>query len=128
MKKVLRLGFSIAILSSLTVNLLPSSGSCQMLVGGLLAKSCSMPCCKMNMPMPKCPLMKAAAPRDLIASFVPTFEDSLQPMHDAGWMALPSPRPFVTFVVSIVEAVRYLLTDPAQSVRAPPSDVHLLAA
>jgi hypothetical protein len=125
MKKVIRLVFSAAILSSFAISQLPSPAACQMVSDGLLAQSCSLPCCKAHLPMPKCPFLKASLPRDLIASPMENIKNTLQPIHDTGWIAISAPRRIVTLVVSFVETLQYLFAGPAQTTRAPPSDVHL---
>ncbi len=124
MKKMLVM----ALLTGLVVSQLPTKSDCQMAFGGILAKSCAMSCCKAGMPMPKCPLLKASAPRDLITSSVQTLNDAIQPLHNVGYIALPVPRRIVTLVAGFVETIQLLIAGPSQSVRAPPTDVLLLAA
>jgi hypothetical protein len=99
-----------------------------MMYGSYLVKACSLPCCKTNMPMPKCPFLRATAPRDLIASSVPTFEDTLQPLHSVGFTSFLAPRRIAIRVANFVESIRLLLLASAPPVRAPPSDVYLIAA
>jgi hypothetical protein len=129
MKRVLRLVFSTAILTGLAISQVPSPASCQMLYGSFLAKSCSMPCCKTEMPVSKCPMLKmASAPRDIITASVPTFENTLQPLHLMGFTLQPASDRIMGLVASLTETIRILFSSPPKTSRAPPSDIHLINA
>jgi hypothetical protein len=128
MKNVVRFVFSIVVLSSLAVSQLPETGNCQMALGAFFAASCPMPCCKTTLPMPNCPLLKAATPRDFVASSAPILEVGLTPLHFAQTTILPQPRFLSTIVSDLTATITLLLMGSSQAVRAPPSDVHLQAA
>src|SRR5688572_25373367 len=97
MKKALQFIFSMTILGSLMLTQMPTPGQCQMLSGSLLAKSCAMACCKTPMPAAKCPLIKAVAPNDLIATSLQNFKINLEAIHTASPDRLQALRvhPFV---------------------------------
>ena len=128
MKNVVRFFFSVAVLSSLVVSQLPEPGNCQMPYGAFFAASCRMSCCKATRPMPNCPLLKAVAPRDFVASSAPIFEVGLAPLHLAQMTVLPQPRFWTSIVSDITDTIELLFIGPPQAVRAPPTNVHLLAA
>jgi len=128
MKNTLRLLVSIIALSSFAVSQLPEPGNCQMAYGAFFAANCRMTCCKTTRPMPNCPLLKAAAPRDLVSSSAPVFELGLAPLHFAQTTMLPQPHFWSTIVSDLTDTIELLLIGPSQAVRAPPSDVHLQAA
>jgi hypothetical protein len=128
MKNVVRFVFSVAVLSSLAISQLPQPGNCQMAYGAFFAANCRMTCCKTTRPMPNCPLLKAAAPRDFVASSTPVFELGLAPLYFARTTVLPQPRFWSTIVSDITDTIELLLIGPSQATRAPPSDVHLQAA
>src|ERR1051326_6166908 len=128
MKKRLQLFISLMALSGLAVSQLPSTANCQMLSGSFIAKSCSLPCCKTQMPMPKCPLLKASASRDLIAISAPILDNTLQPLHDMAGATRSAPQRIALLVADVVESIQAFLLIPAATTRAPPSDIHLLAA
>ena len=128
MKKGLRLVFVAVMLASLTVSQLPSSVQCQMGYGGFLSTNCPMPCCKTKLPMPHCPMLKASAPRDFIASSVPILDSALIPLHDSVQIALPGLRPLSQVLANLAATIQLLIAGPPPSVRAPPADVQLLDA
>ena len=78
--------------------------------------------------MPKCPFLKAAAPRDFISSSISTFENTLLPLNSVGRVAVVAPRRLVTLVAGFAQTIQRLFVAPSQSVRSPPPDIHLLAA
>ena len=128
MKNVLRLVFSAAILSSLAVSQLPETGNCQMVYGAFFAATCRMPCCKTTFPMPNCPLLKAAVPRDFIAASAPVLQIGLTPLHYVQTVILTQPRFWTMMVSNFTGAIERIFAGPSQAVRAPPSDVQLQAA
>jgi hypothetical protein len=128
MKNVLRLIVSIIALSSFAVSQLPETGNCQMAYGAFFAAGCRMPCCKTNLPMPNCPFLKTAAPRDLVAYSAPIFEVGLAPLRFAQTIVLPQPRFWTAIVSEFTDTIELLFIGPPQAVRAPPTNVHLLAA
>ena len=78
--------------------------------------------------MPKCPFIKASTPQDLISSSLLTFDGSLQPLQTVGTATLSIPQPITMLVMGFIDTLQFLITGPAQAVRAPPKDIHLLAA
>src|SRR5690242_11787772 len=112
MKKTLRLFVSIIALSSFAVSQLPEAGNCQMVLGAFFAATCRMPCCNTTRPMPNCPLLKAAVPRDFVASSAPVFELGLAPLHFAQTTMLPQPRFWSTIVSDLTDTIELLLIGP----------------
>jgi len=78
--------------------------------------------------MEKCPFFKASAPRDVIADSATTLRNSQQVVPAVQSIALSSPLHIVTVVMGWSDAIRQLFSGPPPSVRAPPADIHLLAA
>jgi len=70
-------------------------------------------------------MIKTAVPHDLIASTLISFKISLQPVHTLGAQALATSQGLITKVAEIIHAIQYFCSGPVQSVRAPPSDIHL---
>ena len=99
-----------------------------MMYGGVLAAGCQMPCCKAKMPMPNCPMIRTVAPKDLLANSAPIFEAGLQPLYSLALIIEAPVRSWATSLTDLTTTFEMLFTGPAKSVRAPPSDVHLLAA
>ena len=99
-----------------------------MAYGSFLATGCPMPCCKSKLPVPSCPMLKALAPRDFIASSSPILDSVLVPLHVAVQTALPGLRPLSQVLANLAAALQLLMAGPPPSVRAPPSDVQLLDA
>ena len=128
MKNTLRLFVSMIALSAFTVSQLPEPGNCQMAYGAFFAANCRMTCCKTTRPMPNCPLLKASAPRDFMASSAPVFELGLAPLYFAQTTVLLQPRFWFAIVSDFTDTIELLLIGPSQAVRAPPTNVHLLAA
>ena len=129
MKKFTRIVFSSAILAALTISQVPSDGKCQMTAGGFLAAGCPMPCCKTKLPMPKCPMLKAAAARDLIAaSGITTLRQTLQPLHHASLIRELNFRLLISWATDLTGILHVFFAGPPQMVRAPPSDSHPLDA
>ncbi len=75
--------------------------------------------------MAKCPMMKASAPRDLVAINELRSDKILQPVHFLSLTALEMPRKVILRLASFVKSIQSIFLTPQQSVRAPPSDVHL---
>jgi len=128
MKRMARLILTVAALASLAVSQIPSPARCQMGFGTVLARSCPMPCCKTKLPMPNCPFLKASQPRDLIVPSVSILENALAPLPDSLQATLPVLRPLFQVLARLTTTLHLLSAGPPLSVRAPPSDVHLLDA
>jgi hypothetical protein len=78
--------------------------------------------------MPNCPMLKASAPRDFIASSAPILDSALVPLPDSIQITLPGLRPLSQVLANLTSALQWLFAGPPPSVRAPPSDVQLLDA
>ena len=126
--KAIRTIFSIAVIASLAISLLPEAGKCQMMYGGILMAGCQMPCCKTKLPMPKCAMIMASAPRDFIAITGPVFEAGLQQLYTLVIKTQPPIRSWSTAISDLADTFELLFIGPARPIRAPPSNVHLLAA
>lgn len=126
--KVARVILAVTALASLVVSQVPAPVHCQMGFGTVLAQSCPMPCCKAKLPMPNCPFLKATAPRDFIASSAPVLDSALVPLSTTLQITVPGLHPLSQVLASLTAAIQILFAGPPPSVRAPPSDVHLLDA
>ena len=115
-------------LAALMVGQLPSAGNGQMGYGRFLAKSLPMPSSTTKLPMPNCPMMRASAPRDFLTSSVPILGSTLIPLHDSLQIALSGLRPVSQVLGNLAAVLQLLIAGPVPSVRAPPSDVHLIDA
>ena len=73
-------------------------------------------------------MLKAATPKDSIASSVPVLQIGLQPLYSLETIVVSRTEKWFTLVSDIRETIMLLLIGPSHTVRAPPSDVHLQAA
>lgn len=127
MKSFLKTAVTTLVLSGVMIAQIPKTANCQMGIGGIFSTQCAMSCCK-RAPMPKCPMIKAEAPRDLIASTSTTFVQTLKAVaHFAA--SLDRFIPTCAGLVSNTknELYAYFRSSSPQS-RAPPADIHLLNA
>ncbi len=114
-------------MAALLVSQAPVRGQCQMMFGPAFAKTCAMKCCK-KLPMPKCPMLKAQAPRDTIAGNTIVFESLLQPLQHSSLPVLHDVQLLVLRIAPVINAIKTLIQSPPLPARAPPAFIHLINA
>jgi hypothetical protein len=73
-------------------------------------------------------MMKASAAKDFIATSAPTLPEIQILSNQIFSTVIPGLRPISRVVLSVSNALQWLLVGPLPAVRAPPSDVQLLDA
>jgi hypothetical protein len=126
--RVVKSIFSAVLLSSLITSQVPSIARCQMTGEGFFAITCALPCCHTHFPMRQCPALKTAPHHDRITGTLFTFENTLQPLHTLRTLIPSAPSRLIRRTVATAHWIEYLFSSPAQCVRAPPANIHLLAA
>jgi len=99
-----------------------------MVFGGAIGINCSMPCCHTKLPMPNCPFLKATTPHDFIAVSAPVIKTGLQPLHKLAMAITTRAATWTRFLATLSDTYDLLFIGPPQPVRAPPENIHLLAA
>lgn len=128
MKRWIRSAVTTLLLSTIALAQFPKVAHCQMALNGIFSARCSMPCCQRQSPVPRCPMIKAEAPRDLIASNFTVFVQIVQTAHMFGSFILSYTPKHNGFAENVKRELYTFFSSPPTQDRAPPATIHLLSA